>query len=414
MIQQLVEQIEAQLGWGGGAQWSNRDFEKLSERILSETKKRLSVTTLKRVWGRAERVANPSSATLDILAEFCGYTNWRDFANNEPVTQPKSEAAPKKRNSNLRIPLVLGATVVLVALLAFYWPSPSKGDVKTPLDSTAFSFVPNVLSHDLPNSVVFEYDASAAPDWAKIEIQQDWDSNKRMTISPKDSVATSIYYHPGFFKSKLVVDGSVVKEEDVFIKTMDWLGMIERDSLPIYLDAQDIRTEDHLAIIAETIASYNLDPRTSKVEASLYLVQDFGELYTDDFDLSLRIRNTFENGQTGCQWVKLMVLYDGGAIGIPLGKKGCAANMDIIAFGEYKSGKNTDLSRLGVDFIDDVSLQCSSQNGTFSILVDDDVAYTMLVPKEASRIIGLSIHFEGAGEVTQVTLSQTDGVVYSL
>ena len=79
MIDSLVAQIEEQLGWGSGSDWSNKDFEELSDRIFDSTKKRLSVTTLKRIWGRAEMVANPSSATLDILSEFIGYKNWREW-----------------------------------------------------------------------------------------------------------------------------------------------------------------------------------------------------------------------------------------------------------------------------------------------------------------------------------------------
>ena len=122
-------------------------------------------------------------------------------------------------------------------------------------------------------------------------------------------------------------------------------------------------------------------------------------LLPDDFHLSLQLRNTLENGQTGCQWVKLFVLYDGGAIGIPMAKKGCAANIDLMAFGKYIVAKIQTSPGLR-DFKESVvSLECSSQNSTFKILVDGQVAYTMPVPEEAKKIIGLSIHFEGAGEV---------------
>ena len=42
-------------------------------------------------------------------------------------------------------------------------------------------------------------------------------------------------------------------------------------------------------------------------------------------------------------------------------------------------------------------------------MVDGQVAYTMPVPEEAKKIIGLSIHFEGAGEVKKVSLGHTAG-----
>ena len=83
VIQRLVQQIEQQLGWGSGQEWSNKDFEVLSEQIFERTKKRLSVTTLKRIWGRAELVANPSLGTLDILSQFVGRKNWREYTQTQ-------------------------------------------------------------------------------------------------------------------------------------------------------------------------------------------------------------------------------------------------------------------------------------------------------------------------------------------
>ena len=89
MIEALVLLIEDQMKRGRGTDWSNKDFELLGEEIFKVTKKRLSVTTLKRIWGRAEMVAKPSVATLDILAEFSGYIDWRDF---------ERQGSPKKVN----------------------------------------------------------------------------------------------------------------------------------------------------------------------------------------------------------------------------------------------------------------------------------------------------------------------------
>lgn len=52
-LQQLTTLIEAQLEWGKAESWTNKDFETLSEQIFVQTDKQISVTTLKRLWGRA-------------------------------------------------------------------------------------------------------------------------------------------------------------------------------------------------------------------------------------------------------------------------------------------------------------------------------------------------------------------------
>lgn len=414
MVDHLVARIEAQLGWGDGKNWSNSDFEELSERIFAETKKRLSVTTLKRIWGRAERVANPSSGTLNILSEFVGYPNWREFSTQNDAPKPVMVATQKEK-TDWKIPTIIGFVILVGLLLAFYWP-----DLEPPIMSTGsvnksdFQFSRRTVSEGLPNSVVFAYDATAAPQGAMVEIQQNWDRSKRMTVSATDSIATSIYYHPGYFKSKLVVGDSVVQEADVFIPTQGWQGMVERDSMPIYLELQDIEKDGVLSIAPETAAEYGLDPRTTEVVTSLYHVADYGDLYTDDFQVSLQLQNTFPQGRTGCQWSKLFVLYDGGAIGIPLAKKGCAAELDLMLFGTYVSGKTTDLSGLGVDFTEAATLQCNSQNGQLEILVNGQTAYAKEVPISPKKLIGLVVHFEGSGNLSNVVLGSDKGLNYNL
>ena len=108
-LRQLVQQIEAQLGWGEGSTWTNKDFQELSERIFAHTRQQLSVTTLKRVWGRAERVANPSGATLDILAEFAGYGSWRAFRQQQSPTLPQNGSPPATPRSKRPWKMVSGS-----------------------------------------------------------------------------------------------------------------------------------------------------------------------------------------------------------------------------------------------------------------------------------------------------------------
>ncbi|MFC4221488.1 hypothetical protein [Flagellimonas marina] len=407
MIDILVAQIEERLGWGSGSEWSNRDFEELSDLIFDSTKKRLSVTTLKRIWGRAELVANPSSATLDILSEFSGYENWREFANSAATNT--ALLSKKKHVGRFHLPAIV-LILMGIAILATIFGALT---TRKSIDASEFEFKSRPVSDEIPNSVIFEYDASAADDLAIIEIQQSWDKNKRVAINRKDSVATSIYYRPGFFKSKLVVDGTIVKEHDVFIQTKDWLGVIERDTLPIYLKKEEIKDNNGVSVSHETLAEYGIDPKTTNVRSSLYLVKDFGGIYTDDFDLSMAVKNTFEQGLSGCRSFQLYVLYDGGAIGIPLAKRGCASNLNVLAFDKTIDGKKNDLSAFGVDFINFVSLELISKLGVARILINGEQAYTMNGPETPRHIKGIVIHFEGTGAVQNVELKSSERMFYS-
>ena len=406
MIHGLVMQIEQQLGWGSGAEWSNKDFEALSDLIFDATKKRLSVTTLKRIWGRAELVANPSAATLDILSEFVGYKNWREFANSKP--SHLETTTKESQVDRFHLPTIILILMGIAVLATIFGALTTRRSV----DASEFEFKSRPVSDEIPNSVVFEYDASAADDLAKIEIQQSWDNSKRVTINRQDSVATSIYYRPGFFKSKLVVDGTIVKEDDVFIQTKDWLGIIERGSLPIYVKNEEIKNSEGLALTSEILTQYDVDPKTTNAGFSLYLVKDFGEIYSDDFDLTMAIKNTFPQGLSGCQGVQVFVLYDGGAVGIPLAKKGCVSNLDVLAFNKTIDGKKNDLSGFGVDFTDFVNLRLVSRGGDAQVLVNGTQVFAMDGPEAPKHIKGITIHFEGTGAVKHVALKSSTDVFY--
>ena len=59
-LERCRQRIEEKVGWGPGNEWQNQDFEALSKRILKETKVSLSVSTLKRVWGKIRYEGNPT------------------------------------------------------------------------------------------------------------------------------------------------------------------------------------------------------------------------------------------------------------------------------------------------------------------------------------------------------------------
>lgn len=412
MIRELVVRIEEALGWGSGENWSNKDFEALSEKILSTTKKRLSVTTLKRIWGRAELVANPSIATLDILAEFLGYANWRAFtrAHTTQAIPVKLRLSKKRQYQLFLIVLALG-----VALGIRYLRAPEIANQEVPpLAVEEFEFKGNVVSTGMPNSVVFEYDAKAAAPDARLEIQQDWDSRKRIAVNRQDSVATCIYYRPGYFKSKLVVDGTIVKEDDVFISTEDWLGTLNYDSIPIYLTPQEIKQGTAMGTNLTTLSDYKFDPKVQEVSSSLYYIKDFKDLNTASFSARIDVKNSVDQALGGCQEIEVYILYDGGAIGIPLAQKGCISNLNLLAFDKYIDGKKNDLSAFGVSFDEYVVLECTSKNGLFQVFVNGALAYEQDGHTTKKAIKGISAHFQGAGMLGEVSFLNASGQRYQL
>ncbi|MEO0900290.1 MAG: hypothetical protein AAFY71_28025 [Bacteroidota bacterium] len=413
MIEHLVARINADLNWGKVSSWTNKDFECLSERIWDKTQKRLSVTTLKRIWGRAETGSQPSQTTLDILAEFAGFDNWRSFTQGQ-------EVIPSKESSKSHVPFsrfaVLGLLLLGMGLTYFLWNREPEVAAIPPSEPIAedFYFNKTVVADEIPNSVVFAYDVSSAAPQATIEIQQDWDMRKRLPLSREDSIATCIYYRPGHFKAKLVVDSQIVAEDDVLIPTENWLGVVEQEPIPVYLPDEVVNRGKDIAITSKALKPYNIDPMQQDIITCLYKVADFGALYTDDFTFNMEVRHTLDKPRRRCRGVQIYLIFNGSAISIPLANKGCVANLNVMTFEDFVSGKNADLSAFGVNMDEWQRIKMVSQHGTLEVFIDEQAVYQMPVPQPGLAINGISVYFEGTGTVREAQFRNSKGLDINL
>ncbi|MGY0406581.1 hypothetical protein, partial [Pseudoalteromonas sp. SYSU M81241] len=134
-----------------------------------------------------------------------------------------------------------------------------------------------------------------------------------------------------------------------------------------------------------------------------YQIRDFGELYTTNFEMTASIRNDFKSGKSQCQTAQLVIVHEDGPISIMLADKGCISDIMLYAFNKTIDGKKTDLSGFGVDFTDFVEVKCISKDGKLDIVMDKQPIFSFEVPDIPKKIVGLSIHFEGAGTVQHVS-----------
>jgi hypothetical protein len=104
-IEKLLKIIEEKLDWGTSDKWQSRDFENLNQLILDATGVSLSASTLRRLWGRVEYRHLPSGTTLDTLAKFAGYADWRNFTRQNTPSDAEvsiNESLPVKQSVKSR------------------------------------------------------------------------------------------------------------------------------------------------------------------------------------------------------------------------------------------------------------------------------------------------------------------------
>ena len=71
-----------------------KDFEELRERIYGRLHLIVSSTTLKRIWGYLNDDVKTRPGTLDILAQYIGYSNFQDYVNSKAQYEEEIQSSP--------------------------------------------------------------------------------------------------------------------------------------------------------------------------------------------------------------------------------------------------------------------------------------------------------------------------------
>lgn len=386
------------------------DFEKLSEIILEETGVRLSVTTLKRVWGKVKYTSKPTSTTLDTLAAFNGFQSWREYAHREaaepvnvvtPVEKMKSE---KHFGSLLWMSGIAIAALVFVGIISFYKGSNHKDRKKTfPVDPSKYSFsADKMVSAGVPNSVVFSYDASASLS-DSVYIVQTWDVTRKTLVPKNARHHSAIYYYPGFFRTKLIIDSTVVKTHDLQIATDGWLALAEDSPRPVYFDKKDYVKNGVVEVDNTLLEKNNISLLPHPPKVRLFNQRDLGELMNDNFVFETEIKNDFSHGDNACQYIQVLIQCKDDIIIIPLSAKTCVGELFLYAAGTYVSSESANLSGFGCDPGGWTKLRVICINRQMKIFVNDKEAYTLSVSNMPTGIVGVQYRFNGTCSVKNAT-----------
>jgi hypothetical protein len=420
LLQLCCRQIEQALGWGDGETWSNDDFEHLSEKIFEKTRVQLSISTLKRIWGKVRYENSPTTATLNALAGFLGHESWREFRqkndpgqvnSNEKEASPLPEAvaAPLLAPGSKKHMRSLALIAVIVITLAVIFVVKKKAPVN--VDPSKIKFEAVKVSDTLPNSVIFNYDASAFHS-DSVYIQQSWDPRRRERVDGKGKQHTSIYYHPGYFMAKLIVDNQIKKECVVNIQTNGWKGIIDKEPVPTYLSPTESQNDGFMGITAPTLLQKTGSPVFNDIWVKFANVRDFKDIDPNNFTFETNLRNTSSVEACICRRVNAVILLKGSAIILPLCDRGCISNINLLTGDGWIMGKDNDLSGFGCDFSRLQNLKCVVANHHFRVYLNNKLVIDTPQKITLNGIAGIRFEFEGAGQVKDVSLSTPRGGKY--
>lgn len=411
--------IEEKFHLGNGdRRLKQRDFEYLIDLIEETSSTKLSVSTLKRLW-RETSEQNPHPSTLNALVSILGYKDWLDFkVQNAPKREPtkaevtgayiaddvtKSASEPAKKIN----PVLLGGLVVVLLIVVLVALSVPSQDTETTSDAMDVHFsVSNTVSTGVPNTVIFNYDVQAVQA-DTFFIQRDWNPNNIDVIDPSSSYFTSIYYLPGFHRARLLADDSVLRTEEVFIRTDGWLpaAMYSFEAPPVYLEA-DSSQGGMLSIREDNLFENQVDmDRLGGI--FLFNIGDFGDLDGHNFKSETRFRLR-ELATLPCPGMQFTIHTEANIYYVQLAPMGCVGDVDLFIGGTFISGGNNDLSAFGTDVTDWQELSLTVEDKHATVFLNGDNIYELDFEQDFGSVVGVDYRFMGLGDVDYLRLSRID------
>jgi hypothetical protein len=270
-----------------------------------------------------------------------------------------------------------------------------------------------VLDKGLPNSVVFNYDASKAKT-DSVFIVQTWDIRRKTLVSKQSKSHSAIYYYPGYFRTKLIADGIVVKTHDLQIATDGWLPLIEAEPNPIYLTKKDCVKNNIIEVTEQTLKANNLGLLPVAPKVRFFNQGDFGDLMNDNFTFETKVKSGFKGGSNACQSVEVLIQCKDDIIIIPLCNKACIGNLILNVAGIQLDSKSVDLSKFGADMSQWVHLMVVAKNKHVQLFVNGVEAYSLTFPNVPTGIVGVQYRFNGIGVVKDTEFTSLKGQIFTL
>lgn len=410
-LQQLTTLIEAQLEWGKGESWTNKDFETLSERIFTQTDKQISVTTLKRLWGRAKLIANPSIPTLDILAEFAGFEDWRSFLKQ--TTDHTARASTKKNHTSVSMWGMFGLLVVIIGTIStlLLQASTVKKETSPVLSETekeniTFDFEKVTVGY--PNTVIFRYDISDIP-YDSIAIQQSWDQGKRIKLDKAKGLATTTYYYPGYYATKLIINNEVIQEKDLYIPTDGWQSFVG-GNVPqlIYVKPDQLIQDASIQIHKDILVEMN---RHSPTHLWLSNLLPQPSINGDHFDIETNFRLVQPTEKSICQNMWVVITGAKEVLRFQLSAPGCVGDLMFFLSMDMVSGKDHDLSAFGVQPDEWTNFKVKNRHNQLFVSINDEPVFAYELPDGIGEVGGVQFIFEGLGEIDVLKMGDKDETI---
>lgn len=222
---------------------------------------------------------------------------------------------------------------------------------------------------------------------------------RRTPVSKTGHAHSAIYYYPGYFNAKLVVDTQIVQTHGLLIGSGGWLAMAEREVEPFYFKKEEYSKENGVVVDTALLAKNHLTfyPRAPWI--SICYIKDMGPLPVDNFAFETTLKSDDIKGAEACQRAEVFIHCKNDVVIIPLSAPACIGDLSLYVLGKEIKSREADLSGFGADLRQWTTLKIETVNKRMQITINNRPVYALDFSNPPTDIVGVQYRFRGGGSV---------------
>jgi hypothetical protein len=399
LIQKCLRIIEQKLNWGPANNWATHQFQELSELIHDKTGIMISVSSLRRLYGKEayKEQYKPQTETKNALALYIDYNDWADF-----YSKHKSNRVLNKKNG---IALFIVLVVFALTYLAYDYYQQEK---KNMLFEKAIISSKNLFGKGVPHTVFFNYDISMIKDSVFVDFGDASVLHNYRTQSiylvPQNSVISHTYninrlYHVRFFTRK-----NTLKIFNVLINTEGWEGMAEQNTRLYHYKEKEIITDSVMKITPAQCSKAGID--TNDIYYLYYRNIRNYNTSMDDLEFETRVFCKYSLPLIECPHFQLNLLGEEGRILLTFSKTGCESRVNLIISEKEYKGSTHDFSRFCFEHGKWVTIKTIVKDMACTVFLDNELIYSTGYNQALGTLKGIRYEFKGYGKVRYARLNE--------
>ena len=415
--QQLERKLELLLG--KKENWTDREFNSISEKIYSVTACKLSKDTLKRIFGRVIVPGNyiPQKDTLDAIVRYLGYDNWYSFEqsmdNEKPfVATEEGQSQDKKVLGGggliKKSIIVVLASTLLLPLVYFY---PFLYDlILDPPIALEVQFNTNVV----PCVATIKYDCSKRKSnnlelFTGILLRK----NEISYLLPsKKGIIYQSYSRAGLFDIQIKQNNRCLKSAPVFIKSKEWVAVVENEKNSVDLLQSESKKQQGIFSVSKAKAFEVLNDTIGFYKTQFQYANDF-KIDGDNSTVELRLKNHIVKSKSFyCNYVFLIVCYEFVKVRVKL-VDFVSGDREFVSF-ETKNGldRRSLPYNFPIKFDDWYTVKYTTKNGGLSIYYNNKLKTTQSYRLKLGKPLSIFIQVNNSGELDYFSMSDNKGGTY--